>query len=353
MPLVGEAVEDGDAGPLRELVGDVLAEAAVLDRVVHAAEHAGGVLDRLLVAHVRAARADEGDVGALVVGRDLERATRAGRVLLEDQRDLLADELLLLAALLLRRLQLGGEVDEVADLVGGVVGQLEEVPAVQVDDGAHSFSFQASRAIGQVMQWPPPRPRPSSWPAIACTSTPAFSSLKFVASLRSYATITPGARATTLLPSSHWFRSASNSSPPVVTTVSVCEAERVLHLLEERALRELGAHAPLAVRPVEDRQDLRDDRLVDRHDVAVAEGEDRVEVHRGPLARHLAPITSRAAPAANRLCAAWRCPCPERRAALARGSAVDPRCACRGFVDNIRDAGLECVTMHEPLPAER
>ena len=40
---------------------------------------------------------------------------------------------------------------------------------------------------------------------------PAFASLAFVASLRSYATITPGASATTLLPSSHCDRSAQAS----------------------------------------------------------------------------------------------------------------------------------------------
>ena len=114
VPLVGEPVVDRDAGPARELLGRVLREAAVLDRVVHAAEHARGVLHGLLVAHVRAGRADEGDVGALVVGGDLERAARPGRVLLEDQRDLLADELLLLAPLLLGRLQLRREVDQVA-----------------------------------------------------------------------------------------------------------------------------------------------------------------------------------------------------------------------------------------------
>ena len=77
-------------------------------------EHAGGVLDRLLVAHVRARGADEGDVRALVVGRDLEGAAGPRRVLLEDQRDLLADELLLLASLLLGGLQLGREVEQVA-----------------------------------------------------------------------------------------------------------------------------------------------------------------------------------------------------------------------------------------------
>ena len=50
------------AGPLGELAGDALPEAAVLDRVVHAAEHARRVLHRLLVAQVRAARADVRDV---------------------------------------------------------------------------------------------------------------------------------------------------------------------------------------------------------------------------------------------------------------------------------------------------
>jgi len=129
VPLVGEAVVDGDAGPLGELLGDVLGEAAELDRVVHSTEDARRVLRGLLVAHVRTGGADEGDVRALVVGCDLERTTRPGRVLLEDQHDLLADEALLLAAFLLGRLQLGGQIDQVADLVGRVVGEPEEVPA--------------------------------------------------------------------------------------------------------------------------------------------------------------------------------------------------------------------------------
>ena len=118
MPLVGEPVVDRARRPsCGELLGRLLGEAAVLDRVVHAAEHARGVLHRLLVAHVRAGRPDEGDVRALVVGGDLERAARPGRVLLEDQRDLLADELLLLAAFLLGGLQLGREVEQVGDLL--------------------------------------------------------------------------------------------------------------------------------------------------------------------------------------------------------------------------------------------
>jgi len=111
VPVVGQAVVHRHARPLGELVDGVLGEAAELDRVEHAAEHPRGVLDRLLVAHVRAARAEVRDVRALVVGGDLERAARARRVLLEDQRDLLAAQVLLLAAGLLGRLQLGGEVE--------------------------------------------------------------------------------------------------------------------------------------------------------------------------------------------------------------------------------------------------
>lgn len=42
-----------------------------------------------------------------------------------------------------------------------------------------------SRMIGQVMQWPPPRPRPSSAPTMVMTSTPALRSWVLVWVLRS------------------------------------------------------------------------------------------------------------------------------------------------------------------------
>jgi hypothetical protein len=146
VPLVGQPVVDRHAGPPRELLGGVLAEAAVLDRVVHAAEHARRVLHRLLVADVRARGADERDVGALVVGGDLERAARAGRVLLEDQRDLLAGEALLLASLALRRLELGRQVEQVRDLRRRVLGEARQVPAVQVDRRAHRLAPLLARS---------------------------------------------------------------------------------------------------------------------------------------------------------------------------------------------------------------
>src|SRR6185312_13233401 len=86
---------------------------------------------------MRAGRAEVGDVCALVVGGDLERAARAGRVLLEDQRDLLAGQTLVLAAVLLVGLQLRGQVEEVDDLVRRVIVEVEEVATAEVDDGAH------------------------------------------------------------------------------------------------------------------------------------------------------------------------------------------------------------------------
>src|SRR4051812_34757924 len=65
--------------------------------------------------------------------------------------------------------------------------------------------------------------------------------------------------------------------------LEVGDPEGVAYLVEERALGDHGLHAGRAARPEHDRQDPRDHRLVQRHDVPVAEREHRVEVHRGPL----------------------------------------------------------------------
>ena len=118
VPFVGQTVVDRHASPACQFLGGLLGEAAVLDGVVHASQNAGGVLDGLLVAHVGAGRADEGDVSALIVGGHLERAPGTGRVLLEDQRDLLPDQPLSLPSLPLGGLELGRQIEEVADLAG-------------------------------------------------------------------------------------------------------------------------------------------------------------------------------------------------------------------------------------------
>jgi hypothetical protein len=65
-----------------------LVEAAVLDAVEHAAEHACGVPDRFLAAELGLAGAEVADVRPLVMRRDLERRPSAGGGLLEDQGDI-------------------------------------------------------------------------------------------------------------------------------------------------------------------------------------------------------------------------------------------------------------------------
>ena len=203
MELVGQPVPDRDAGIGRQDLDDVLVEAAVLDAVVEPAEHPSRVLDALLVPHLRRHRVEIGHMGALVVRRDLERAPRPRGRLLEDQADLLLAQAFGLGAGLLRRLEIGGEIEQVADLVGRVIELLEEVATLQAGgrgEGGHvvlrdrsscgfadrwSGGQTGSRSSGQVMQWPPPRPLPTSEPSRVMTSTPAFRNSVLVNSLRS------------------------------------------------------------------------------------------------------------------------------------------------------------------------
>jgi hypothetical protein len=88
--LVGKAVVDRYSGISGELLHAFLRRATILDSIEHAAEHAGGVLERLLVADLGTGWIQVGDVGALVVAGYLERTTSAGGRLLENETDLLA-----------------------------------------------------------------------------------------------------------------------------------------------------------------------------------------------------------------------------------------------------------------------
>ena len=108
------------------------------------------------------------------------------------------------------------------------------------------------------MQWPPPRPRPSSWPAIASTSTPALASFALVASLRSYATTTPGSERDDVVAVVPLVALGLELVAAGRDELQVRDPERVPHLVEERALRDLGLDAAVAAGPEEDRQDLLD-----------------------------------------------------------------------------------------------
>ena len=116
MIFVGQPVEDRHAGVFRQVLDRLLRIAAEFDGVVHATEHARGVLDRFLVADLRSGRIEIGDMGALVVAGDLECAARPRRGLLEDQDDLLALEMLLLGARVFGALEVAGEIEQVVKL---------------------------------------------------------------------------------------------------------------------------------------------------------------------------------------------------------------------------------------------
>ena len=131
MIQVGEAVPYGNAGVLGEQLNGLLLEAAELDAVVEAAENLRGILEGLLLAHL--AVGEEGHVCALVEGGNFECAAGAGGGLLEKKNDVLAFEQVALDAGALLGLQIGGKVEEVADLIGGEVLEGEQAAAFKID----------------------------------------------------------------------------------------------------------------------------------------------------------------------------------------------------------------------------
>ena len=149
MELVGQAVPDGDAGVLCELLDLGLLEATVLDAVEHAAEDAGGVGDGLLVAHLGAAGVKVGAAHAEVIRANLEGAAGTSGGLLEEKGDVLALEVAVGNAGALHVLEVGGEVQEVVDLLGGEVQELQEVTATKID--AHVVPFYICTPVRVLM----------------------------------------------------------------------------------------------------------------------------------------------------------------------------------------------------------
>ena len=124
MGLIGQAVPHGHARVGGETLDDLLVVAAVLDAVVEAAEDLGGVDHRFLLAHLGGLGVEEGDVRALVVSGDFERAAGAGRGLFEQQHDVLAGEQVAADAGALFGLEVSG---------GGEVLQGQERAAFQIN----------------------------------------------------------------------------------------------------------------------------------------------------------------------------------------------------------------------------
>ena len=132
MELVGQAVPHRHTGVVGKVFHDLLAIAAVLDAVEHAAQHTGSVGDGLLLADLAAGRVKVGHFHAQIVGSDLEAATGAGGGLFKDQGDVLACQLLIVAdAGLFPGLQVSGQIEQLLDLGRGVVQKLQKTAIFQ------------------------------------------------------------------------------------------------------------------------------------------------------------------------------------------------------------------------------
>ena len=127
MELVREAIPDRHIAVLRKFLHEILAEAPVLDAVIHTAQHACGIRDRLLAADLRTGRSEVGRAHAEVGRRHLEGAARSRRVLLEDQGNVFARKARLVQGLsrlrtgLLLRLQTGSHIEEIIDFLRCIV----------------------------------------------------------------------------------------------------------------------------------------------------------------------------------------------------------------------------------------
>ena len=137
--LGGQAVPDGHARVGGQVLDDALGEAPVLDPVVHSTENTGRVLDGLLLPHLGRARIEVGHPHPQIPAGHLERAAGPRRGLLEQQDDVLALEIAVRGPGQLEALELRRQVDEVPDLIRGVVKEFEEVAAREADGHGRTF----------------------------------------------------------------------------------------------------------------------------------------------------------------------------------------------------------------------
>ena len=147
---VGQTVPHGNTGVGGETLDDLLVVAAVLDAVEEAAEDLRGVDHGLLLAHLGGLGIEERDVRAFVIGGDLKRAAGAGGGLLEEQHDVLTGEQVAADAGALLRLQIGGEVEHIADLIGGEILQREKRTAFEINRHGIVLLQDSSPPMGEI-----------------------------------------------------------------------------------------------------------------------------------------------------------------------------------------------------------
>ena len=140
MELIGQAVPNGHAGVVSQGLDGVLCEAAVLDAIIHPAQNAGSVSNGFLLAHLGAAGIQVGHAAAEVHASHFKRAAGTGGGLLEQQNNVLAGQVAMGLTGALLALELSAQVQQITDLGGGVVEQLQKITSSEIDRHG-SFSF--------------------------------------------------------------------------------------------------------------------------------------------------------------------------------------------------------------------
>ena len=135
MKFRGEAVPDRNARKLGQQPYDPLPVTSILDSVIHSSQHTGGILDGLFFAHLRTGRTQVGHLCALIMGRHLESATSTGRILLEQQHDILTCQQFLFLTEILVGLEPRGQIQHVGNFIGREVEQRQQVSFSQINHG--------------------------------------------------------------------------------------------------------------------------------------------------------------------------------------------------------------------------
>ena len=191
---VRQAVPHRHAGPPCQILHHALVIAPVLDAVKEPSQHLGGVLQRLLFAHLRGACVQIGNVGALLGSRHLKGAAGAGGGFFKQQDNVLALHGRCADARPALGLQIVSQIQKVSDLRRGKISQRQKAAALQIDchDGVPPIQNSdcplprgerdhgSSRISGILMQRGPPRPRLSSALGMAWMRIPASSRERLV-----------------------------------------------------------------------------------------------------------------------------------------------------------------------------
>ena len=133
VPFVGQAVEYRHACIFRQLFNDGLFETAVFNRVIHAAQHAGGVFHAFFMTDLRRSGVNVSYLRALVVSGHFKRATSAGRSFFKNQGNVFAFQGLLFCASVFSAFQIARQIQQEADFLFGVVNQAQQMTVVQIE----------------------------------------------------------------------------------------------------------------------------------------------------------------------------------------------------------------------------